>query len=132
MLPNNVKTILQHTWIKGDCVLDPKSLALSIVKMLADKKAIDTETLEISALTTVADYFVICSGSSASQVKALNVIEKCGVELGTEPLRTEGYKTCSWILIDFGSVVVHIFRDEARDFYALDRLWGDAERLPAE
>ena len=114
--------------------MDPKSLALSIVKMLDDKKAINTETLEISALTTVADYFVICSGSSASQVKALadNVIEKCGEELGIEPLRTEGYKTCSWILIDFGSVVVHIFKNEMRDFYALDRLWGDAERLSAE
>lgn len=114
--------------------MDSKTLAKSIAKMLDDKKALDIETLEIGGLTTVADYFVICSGNSTTQVKALadNVTEKCSEELGIEPLRIEGYKTCAWVLIDFGSVVVHVFKNDMRDFYALDRLWGDAPKLSAE
>ena len=73
----------------------------------------------------------VCTGNSTTQVKALadNVVETLKEEYGTEPLRLEGYKTCQWILIDYGSVVIHVFKNDMRDFYSLERLWGDAEKL---
>jgi len=114
----------------GDLLLESREFAAFAAGILDDRKAENIEVLKISELTTIADYFVICNGNSSTQVKALcdNVTEKTS-EMGIEPLRIEGYDSAAWILVDYGSVVVHIFKTDMRDFYSLDRLWGDGEKV---
>ena len=101
-------------------------------ELLDSKKAVDLKILDITKLTIVADYFVISTGTSAPQLRAMadEVTEKLKAE-GIAPLRTEGYQTASWILIDFGAVIVHIFNGETRKFYDLERLWADAALVNA-
>ena len=125
-----VYNIKMSKFILGGNTLESKEKALQVAKILDSKKARNIKVLDISAITTIADFFVICSAASATQVKALadNVTEKMSEE-GIEPLRNEGYKSFDWILTDYGDVVVHIFRDEARAFYNLEHLWGDAENV---
>ena len=86
--------------------------------------------LEVAAVTTLGDYFVIAAGSSAIQVKALaDYVELELKEQGITPERVEGYRSTGWILIDYGAVIVHIFKTETRDFYNLERLWQDGKRV---
>lgn len=107
--------------------MTPKELALAAAKALDSKKGQDIKVLETEALTTLADYFVICTATSTTQVKALSdVCEKAMKDLGEPPHHVEGHRGGTWILLDFSSVVVHIFMDEARQFYDLERLWKDA------
>ncbi len=110
--------------------MEAKDKAIQIAKQLYDKKASDIEVLDISGITIVADYFVICTGSSSLQVQALaNTILDTMEENGEKALRTEGMRDAGWVLIDYGNVVVHIFKQEIREFYGLERLWGDANRI---
>ncbi|MGE4282454.1 MAG: ribosome silencing factor [Clostridia bacterium] len=110
--------------------LHPEQLALKIVEALDNKKAEDIEALNIRNISFLTDYFVICSGNSTVQVKALaDTVEEKLMELGYHPAHKEGYSSASWILLDYGEVVVHIFYHEARSFYKLERLWSDAPRL---
>ncbi len=111
--------------------MESKDKALKMAKLLYDKKAADIEVLDISGITIVADYFVICTGSSSLQVQALaNALLDAMEENGEKALRTEGMRDAGWVLLDYGNVVVHIFKQEIREFYGLERLWGDAERVP--
>jgi len=105
-------------------------LVKKIVKILDSKKAEDIEVINISDLTIIADYFVICSGNSSTQVKALaDEVDKVLSEQGIEPHHIEGYRGANWILMDYDDVVVHIMYKEAREFYKIERLWADAEKL---
>jgi ribosome-associated protein len=94
------------------------------------KKARDINVIDITKLTTFTDYFVICSGGSEAQLEAIadEVKEKLG-KAGIPTRRQEGTPASQWILIDFGSVVVHIFHEYQRKFYDLDRVWADGERI---
>ncbi len=95
-----------------------------------EKKAEDLLVLDVREITTLADYFVICSGSNSRQVKA--IAEEIDFRLSREReyyLRIEGLPECRWALMDYGDIIVHIFEPEAREFYDLDGLWGDAPRL---
>lgn len=95
-----------------------------------DKKAIDPVVLKLVELTTFADYFVICSGNSARQVQAIaDEIEDQLRQQKARPLNIEGYNNAEWILMDYGSVIVHVFSENSRRFYDLERLWRDAERI---
>jgi len=99
-----------------------------IIEILQDKKALDILLMDLRSLTDAADFFILCSGTSAQHVKTL--ADELGDELraaGDPPWHTEGYTTRRWILVDCVDIVVHIFRQEARQFYALERLWGDAK-----
>ena len=89
----------------------------------------DVTALSLASLSTLSDSFVIASGTSVPHVRALadEVRDKLS-EQGVTPLRVEGYQSARWVLLDYGDVVVHIFNPEARSFYGLDRLWGDAQR----
>lgn len=109
-------------------VLQPEIVASLAVKAAEDKKAHDVVVLDISTISTICDYFVICSGFSSTQVKAIaeNVEEKLK-EQGIMKLRIEGMKDAHWVLLDFGSVVVHVFQADDRAFYNLEHLWGDAQ-----
>lgn len=107
--------------------MTPKEIALTLVKALDSKKGIDIKVLETADLTTLADYFVLCTATSTTQVKALaDECEKVMKERGEPPHHVEGHRGGSWILMDFSSVVVHLFMEEARKFYDLERLWHDA------
>jgi ribosome-associated protein len=106
-------------------------LALSHARMLAeaalDRKALDVVLLEVTGLTSFADAFVICSGTSDRHVRAVAdaVIERSKA-LGERPLGVEGYEGGRWVLIDLNDVLVHVFQRDARDHYDLERLWADA------
>ena len=98
-----------------------------ILDVLKDKKAIDVLELKVDELTILADFMIICSGTSVTHVKALadELLLKVKNESGFEFLKVEGYNTARWILIDFGDIVVHIFHREEREFYNLEKLWRD-------
>ena len=98
-----------------------------IAGILDQKKGEEIKILHIGDLTTIGDYFVVATGGSTAQVRALAdaVDEKLSAE-GLEPRRVEGYQSCQWILMDYGDVIVHVFLRETREFYALERLWSDA------
>ena len=109
----------------------PKELALLAARALSDKKGREIQALEIADLTTLADYFVLATGSSNTQINALvdNVEKVLHEEAGEEPLHREGYRGGTWVLLDYGCVVVHVFNDEARQFYSLEHLWADGEEV---
>jgi ribosome-associated protein len=100
-------------------------------KLLDSKKAKDIAALEVKAVTSLADYFLVASGSSTTQVKALaDELEDKLAAQGTEPARIES--TAVWVLLDYRDVIVHIFTEETRDFYCLERLYADAPKLSNE
>jgi len=107
-----------------------KEMALTLANALDEKKGKDIRVLETAKLTTLADYFVICTAASTTQIKALSdACQKAMAEAGEQPHHIEGHRGGSWVLLDFSSVVVHLFMDEARQFYDLERLWSDAVQL---
>ena len=104
-----------------------REIALAAAKALDDKKGQEIKVLETGELTTLADYFVICSAASTTQIKALaDECERVLKLAGEAPHHIEGHRGGTWVLLDFSSVVIHIFNDEARKFYDLERLWSDA------
>ena len=109
--------------------MTPKELAIIAAKALDEKKGKEISAIEITDLTTIADYFVIASGTSNTQINALSgAVEKALKEQANEdPLRREGYRDGTWVLLDYGCIVVHIFSQEAREFYSLERLWNDGK-----
>ncbi len=101
------------------------------VQTLYKKKAHDIQILKVDDVTIMADYFVICTGMSNTQIKALaNEVEFELSKLGVEPLHTEGYGSNEWVLLDYGSIIVHVFYKTAREYYKLERLWADGTELP--
>ena len=108
--------------------MTPKETAIVLAKALDSKKGIDIKVLETGHLTTLADYFVICTATSTTQVRALSdECEKVMKETAGElPHHVEGHRGGTWVLLDFSSVVVHVFMEDARKFYDLERLWSDA------
>lgn len=108
--------------------LEPLEVAMVAAEAAADKKADDIVVLDMRQVTPVTDYFLICSGATSKQVKAIvdGVEEKLG-KLDRAAMRREGYREARWVLIDYGDLVVHVFRDDDRNFFALESLWGDAD-----
>jgi len=104
------------------------------VNAALDKKALDLDVLEVTELTSIADYFVLCSATSERQTHAISdaIVEKMRTEEKLKPLLVEGATPGRWILIDFGDIIIHIFTEETRRFYGLERLWGDAPNVTAE
>jgi ribosome-associated protein len=107
--------------------LDSYQLANIATDLIFNKKGYDVKILDLRKLTTITDYFVVCSGDSDTQVKAIaDEVDKGLRDQGIRPWHTEGYKALNWILIDFVDVVVHVFKKDIRDYYNLEKLWGDA------
>lgn len=100
----------------------------TIVSALEDKKAEEIQLINISEVSTIADYFVITNGSNMSQIQALadNVQEKLAMN-GIHPRSVEGYNTANWILMDYNDILVHVFDKESRGFYDLERMWRDGK-----
>ena len=112
-------------------MLSPLQIAAIAAKALDDKKAKDIKVLNTEGQTVLANYFVICNGTSSTHIKALvDEVDKQLSEAGEPPVRREGLRSDIWVLMDFGCVIVHIFTDEARKFYNLERLWSDSEEVP--
>ena len=111
--------------------IDSKALALTVCKALADKLGKDIVSLYVREKTDICDYFIIASGSNAPQIRAMGerVEELVEREFGIVPTRTEGVRDGRWAVIDYGDVIVHIFNDETRLFYHLERLWTDGANL---
>ncbi|MBQ8974721.1 MAG: ribosome silencing factor [Oscillospiraceae bacterium] len=108
-------------------MLTSKQIMELAVKAADSKKGRDIKALYIRELSTVADYFVLCTANSPTQIKAISDEIERVLELENEaPLRVEGKRDGGWVLVDFGVVVIHIFLKEMREFYSLERLWGDA------
>jgi ribosome-associated protein len=98
-----------------------------------DKRAQALQVLDLAALSGIADYFVVCTGTSSTHVETFaEAIDTALKAAGHRALHREGVATSGWLLLDYGDVVVHIFLPETRAFYALERLWGDAPELPIE
>lgn len=103
------------------------------VKALDSKKALDIKVIKIQDISAIADYFVIATGTSSTHVKALaDEVEVQLDEAGISVSHVEGYRSNSWILLDYVDVVVHVFSDEAREYYDLERLWQDGEIIDIE
>lgn len=109
---------------------DPEAIAHAIFDVLDAKKARDIKVLKVHDQTVIADYFVICTGNSSTQVKSLGgeVEYRLGLR-GVDPTHFEGRDNNSWVVLDYSSVIVHIFSRESRDFYKLEKLYGDAEEI---
>ena len=111
-------------------MLAPKEIAIAVTKALDEKKGMDIRLLKIDRVSTLADYFLICTGTSNTHVRTLcDYAEYTLTELGEPMLGREGHRGNSWELLDFGTIVIHVLTDEARKFYDLERLWADAEQV---
>ena len=114
-------------------MLSAKEVAYEVTKALDSKKGMDIKLLKIDRISSLADYFLICTGTSNTHVKTLcDYAEFTLEELGEPMLGREGHRGNSWELLDFGTLVVHVFTEEARKFYDLERLWNDAEKVQLE
>ena len=110
--------------------METEQLVKTIVTSLDTHKAQDIRVLAVGEVTSITDYFVIAAGTSTTQVRALT--DYVDTDLGKQqisPLRVEGYQTAQWTVLDYGTVVVHVFLDSTRQFYDLERLWQDAREV---
>ena len=113
-------------------MLPSRELAEIAVKALDSKKGKEIRLIRIDKITTLAEYFVICTGTSNTQINALgDEVEKELTLAGEEPLHREGYRGGTWVLLDYGTLIVHIFHPNSREFYNLEKLWADAVEIDA-
>ena len=111
-------------------MLTAKQVAYEVTKALDDKKGMNIKLLKIDKISSLADYFLICTGTSNTHVRTLcDYAEYTLEQLGESMLGREGHRGNSWELLDYGTIVVHVFTEEARAFYSLERLWADAETV---
>ncbi len=108
-----------------------------LVQIIADaaleEKAVDLVILDVNEKTIIADYFVICSGRNIIQIHSIaDNVEKKLKEMGINILRREGYEQGRWVVLDYGSTIIHIFREEERDYYKLENLWADARKVAVQ
>ena len=112
---------------------DAREKAKVSVEALEEKKASDIKVINIEKISVIADYFIIAGGSNRNQLQAMadEVEERLG-KIGCEPKNIEGYLNGNWILMDYGDIVLHLFDDENRIFYDLERIWRDGEQIDPE
>ena len=114
-------------------MLPAREMAEIAVKALDSKKGKEIKLIRIDKITTLAEYFVICTGTSNTQINALgDEVEKELTLAGEEPLHREGYRGGTWVLLDYGCAVLHVFMPEARKFYNLENLWKDGTPVSLE
>lgn len=115
---------------KEDTHAEGREIAVTAARAAAAKQAADVAILDVHELIVITDYFVICSGQTDRQVKTIvEEVEKAVRELGEKPTRREGETDSRWVLLDYVDVVVHVFAQQEREYYDLERLWRDAPRL---
>lgn len=110
--------------------MNAEQILQQAVVSLDKHKGDDLLALKVSGVTSIADYFLLATGTSATNVRSLaDYVEEELAKQGKRPIRNEGYRAGDWITLDYGDVLVHIFRREVREFYDLERLWTDAEKI---
>ncbi len=116
--------------VKTGDIMETFDYCKTAAKAMEDKKAINIKLIDISEISIMADYFLICNGNNSNQVKAIcdNIAEKLH-ELKYSPKQIEGYATANWILMDYGEIVIHIFDKESREFYDIERIWSDGKKI---
>ncbi len=115
--------------------MESREYAKVAVDAIEDKKGVDIRIIDISNVSTIADYFIIANGTNPSQVQAIadNVEEKLYKNCNElEPRNIEGYREAGWILLDYEDIIIHIFSEEDREFYNLERLWKDGKEITKE
>ncbi len=124
-------TVVEFPNVKDDAA---KQLAYAIAAAAEDRKAVDITILEVGDVSYLADYFVLATGFSSAQVRAIirSIQSALEDDYNRQPLRVEGQTEGTWILLDYGEVIVHVFMPEAREYYNLEAFWGHANRLPYE
>jgi ribosome-associated protein len=111
-------------------LLDPAQMARAAADAASDKKASDVLLLDVREITTIADYFVICSGNNARQIQAIaDAVDEALRAQGARPLNREGVADTGWLLLDFGDIIVHIFGPKEREYYRIERLWNEAKTV---
>ena len=114
-------------------MLTTKEVAIIATKALDEKKGANIKLLKIDRVSSLADYFLICTGTSSTHVKSLcDAVEMAMDQAGEPVLRREGHRSGTWVLLDYGCLVVHVFTEETRQFYDLERLWNDAKKVDLE
>jgi ribosome-associated protein len=110
--------------------MNSKEMAKLVCQALEEKKAEDIKIINIEEVSVMADYFIIASGTNRNQVQAMSdSVEEALGKVGVNPRQIEGYQTANWILLDFGDVIVHVFDEENRLFYDLERIWRDGKSM---
>jgi ribosome-associated protein len=123
-------TSLHSKLIKGAFYLTSLEIVKKAAEILNSKKAEDIKAIEILGISVIGDYFLLASGTSTTQVKALaDEVDFKLSELGITPLRTEGAQSATWIILDYGDIIIHIFHKETREFFNLERLWADGKTI---
>ena len=114
-------------------MLTAKEVAYEVTKALDEKKGMDIKLLKIDKISSLADYFIICTGTSNTHVNAMTNAVEAAMDVVGEPLVSrEGHRSGTWVLLDYGCLVVHVFTEETRHFYDLERLWSDARKVDLE
>ena len=117
--------------LKGEKTMESKQLAIAIALAMDKKKAQEIRAVQVDDLTVLADYFVMATGNSTTQVSAIaDEVEFQLAQQDIRPLHIEGHDSKRWILMDYGDVIVHVFTPDAREFYDLEHLWADGKPLP--
>lgn len=124
----------QFTTAADNKTANSTALIDSITNALHEKKAKEIVLLDVRELTTLTDYFIVCHGTSETQIRALanSVAEKTKEDVGESVWKKEGLEARRWIILDYVNVVVHIFSEEKREFYGIERMWNDAVRTVIE
>ncbi len=113
--------------------MDGKTLIYQIAKAADDKRAENIVILDMRGVSLIADYFFICHGNSEKQVQAIaNELKDVAAKQGIDVKRMEGFQEARWVLLDFGHVVAHVFHKQDREYYNLEKLWGDVPRVKIE
>ena len=113
--------------------MNAKEIALIAAKAMEEKKGVSVRLLEVTEVTTLAEYFLICTGTSNTHVNTLcDAVEKAVTDCGEPLLHREGHRGGTWVLLDFGALVCHVFTEETRQFYDLERMWNDARPIALE
>lgn len=115
----------------NDPIRDRVQLA---VEAALDKKAFDLDVLSVAKVTSIADYFILCTGNSERQTQTIagEIVDRLREQARVKPLLVEGTSPGRWILVDFGDFIIHVFTEDCRRFYGLERLWGDAPNVTAD
>ena len=112
---------------------ESKKMALMAVEALEDKKGADIRIIDISEISVLADYFIIANGTNRNQIQAMSdSVEETLGHAGYEPKQIEGYQSAGWILLDYKDIIVHVFSEEDRAFYDLERVWRDGKEITKE
>jgi ribosome-associated protein len=110
--------------------LDSKEIAITCAKIADEKKALDIVILDVDKISSITDYFVICSAINERQLHAIaDEIDKQMKKISVNKFGMEGYREAKWVLIDYGDLIVHVFEKEIRNYYDLELLWGDAPKV---